>query len=144
MKNLLFLVLFLTVTPVVETTTSVPVTLDTPTWVTDDNLEKVLRSNNRLGDQTNDVIAIEFWAAFNKDNAFKEWNKLEGVSYYRADISKCPVAKKNYRIRMAPTIILFVDGTKEKTFKAGLDLVLPAELGDIQESINELKKASQF
>ena len=120
------------------------VAVDSPAWVTDDNLKQVLKGNSAFGDDETNVVAIEFWAAFNKENEFKDWNKLEGVNYYRADISKCPVAKKEYRIRMAPTIILFVDGSKEVTFKAGLDLVLPADLDDIQESIDELKKASQF
>ena len=45
---------------------------------------------------------------------------------------------------MAPTIIIFKDGVKETVFKAGLDLMLPATLEDIQEAINEVNTASQF
>ena len=36
------------------------------------------------------------------------------------------------------------DGIKETIFKAGLDLVLPAELNEIQEAVNELNTASKF
>ena len=45
---------------------------------------------------------------------------------------------------MAPTLIIFKDGIKEIVFKAGLDLMLPAELNEIQEAVNEVNTASQF
>ena len=45
---------------------------------------------------------------------------------------------------MAPTLIIFKDGIKEEVFKAGLDLVLPADLNEIQEAVNEVNTASQF
>jgi hypothetical protein len=45
---------------------------------------------------------------------------------------------------MAPTVIIFHDGAKYEVFKAGLDLLLPASLEDIQEAINEARKSSQF
>ena len=73
-----------------------------------------------------------------------EWQELKDVIYYRVDISKAPEAKKKYRVRMAPTLIIFKDGVKETVFKAGLDLVLPASVEEIQESINEINNASKF
>ena len=45
---------------------------------------------------------------------------------------------------MAPTLIIFKEGIKEIVFKAGLDLMLPADVKEIQESINEVNAASQF
>jgi len=45
---------------------------------------------------------------------------------------------------MAPTLIVFLDGSKEDDFKAGLDLECPVDLNELQESINDAKKASQF
>ena len=45
---------------------------------------------------------------------------------------------------MAPTIIIFKEGVKEVVFKAGLDLMLPADLDEIQEAINEVNNASRF
>ena len=87
---------------------------------------------------------VELWAKFNESNCFGEWDKLENVVYYRVDIAKAPQAKKKYKVRLAPTLIIFKGGVKEKVFKAGLDLVLPADLEKIQESINEINTASQF
>ena len=89
-------------------------------------------------------LVIEFWAEFNDGNKFIDWNKLTNVIYYRADISKCPIAKKKYKVRMVPTLIIFKEGIKEKMFKAGLDLMLPAELSEIQDAVNEINTASKF
>ena len=87
---------------------------------------------------------MEFWAKFNEKNCFAEWDQIENAVYYRVDISKAPISKKEYRVRMAPTIILFKGGVKEDMWKAGLDLVLPADLEEIQEAINEVNTASKF
>jgi hypothetical protein len=45
---------------------------------------------------------------------------------------------------MVPTIIIFKEGSIEESFKAGLDLTLPADLNDIQEAIDEINTASAF
>ena len=45
---------------------------------------------------------------------------------------------------MVPTLIIFKEGIKEEMFKAGLDLMLPADLNEIQEAVNEINTASKF
>ena len=87
---------------------------------------------------------MEFWASFNAANCFADWDKIKNAVYYRVDIAKAPNAKKEYRVRMAPTLIIFKGGIKEEVFKAGLDLVLPANLNEIQEAIDEVNTASKF
>ncbi len=113
-------------------------------WVTDENFDNKINERQAFGDDQTLPVIVEFYAKFNDANKFEDWNKLENVIYYRADISKCPEAKKKYRVRMAPTLIIFKEGIKEIVFKAGLDLVLPADLKQIQESINEINNASKF
>jgi len=113
-------------------------------WVTDDNFDSKINEKQAFGDDQTLPVVVEFWAEFNDANKFGDWNKLEDVIYYRADITKCPAAKKKYRVRMVPTIIVFKEGIKEEMFKAGLDLMLPADLNEIQEAINEVNKASAF
>ena len=113
-------------------------------WIDDNGFEKAINTNEAFGDDKTKPVVIEFWAKFNEANCFADWNKLENVIYYRVDIAKAPVAKKKYRVRMAPTLIIFKDGVKETVFKAGLDLLLPADLEEIQESINEINNASKF
>ena len=113
-------------------------------WLTDDNFEEVVSGNSAFGDDNDQTILIEFWADFNKENCFNEWEQIKDALYYRVDISKAPFAKKEYRIRMAPTLLIFKGGEKQATFKAGLDLLLPTDLQEIQESINEINNASKF
>ncbi len=113
-------------------------------WIDDSDFEETINEHNAFGDDQEKPVVIEFWAKFNEANCFAEWSKLEDAVYYRVDISKAPNAKKKYKVRMAPTIIIFKGGIKETVFKAGLDLVLPADLGEIQDAINEVNKASKF
>ena len=113
-------------------------------WITDGNFDSKINEKQAFGDNQNLPVIVEFYASFNDANKFEDWDKLENVLYYRADIAKCPAAKKKYKVRMAPTLIIFKEGIKEIVFKAGLDLMLPADLEEIQESINEVNAASQF
>jgi len=118
--------------------------LNAQTWITDNDFEKSINTNEAFGEDESVPVVVEFWAKFNADNSFVDWKKLKDVIYYRVDIAKAPNAKKKYKVRMAPTLIIFKDGIKEEVFKAGLDLVLPADLNEIQEAINEINKASKF
>ena len=113
-------------------------------WVEDKGFEDAINVNSAFDDDNTEPVLIEFWAKFNEENCFADWDKVENVSYYRVDISKAPLAKKKYRVRMAPTLILFKDGVKEVTFKAGLDLLLPTNLEEVQEAINELNESNKF
>ena len=113
-------------------------------WINDSNFDNKINERNAFGDDQTLPVVIEFWAEFNDGNKFIDWNKLTNVVYYRADISLCPAAKKKYKVRMVPTLVIFKEGIKEIMFKAGLDLVLPAELNEIQEAVNEINAASRF
>ena len=113
-------------------------------WIEDSNFEEKINENHAFGDDDKLPVIVEFWASFNAANCFAYWDKIKNAIYYRVDIAKAPNAKKEYRIRMAPTIILFKGGVKEDMWKAGLDLMLPANLNDIQEAVDEINTASKF
>ena len=113
-------------------------------WIDNSNFEDKINHKEAFGDDEVNIVVVEFWAKFNEANAFADWGKIKGAKYYRVDISKAPIYKKKYRVRMAPTLIVFLDGTKEDDFKAGLDLECPVTLEELQESIDEAKKSSQF
>jgi|TARA_R100000353_G_scaffold95382_2_gene69863 thiol-disulfide isomerase/thioredoxin len=113
-------------------------------WIDDSDFENKINETQAFGDDNTKPVVVEFWAKFNEANCFAEWDELEDVIYYRVDIAKAPAAKKKYKVRMAPTIILFKDGIRETVWKAGLDLELPTNLEEIQEAINEVNKASKF
>tara|TARA_B110000259_G_C13755873_1_gene298567 strand:- start:163 stop:567 length:405 start_codon:yes stop_codon:yes gene_type:complete len=109
-------------------------------WIDDTSFDEAIKGN---AFEEKDIVVVEFWAEFNKENCFAEWADLD-VPYYRVDIAKAPLAKKKYRVRMPPTLIIFKDGLKTKTWKAGLDLLIPVDLEKVQEAIDEINKASKF
>ena len=111
-------------------------------WLDDSNFEDVILPG--AFSDNDETIVVEFWAKFNEANCFSEWNKIEEAKYYRVDIAKAPSTKKEYRIRMAPTILIFKNGVVEESFKAGLDLLLPTNLDEIQDAIHEINAASNF
>ena len=113
-------------------------------FITDDNFDSKINEKQAFGDDQTKPVIVEFYAKFNDANKFEQWSELKDVIYYRADIAACPAAKKKYKVRMAPTLIIFKDGIKETVFKAGLDLMLPADLNEIQQAVDEVNTASQF
>tara|TARA_R110001592_G_scaffold45643_1_gene145833 strand:+ start:335 stop:751 length:417 start_codon:yes stop_codon:yes gene_type:complete len=117
-------------------------------WVNDDNFDDAINGQSGF-DDTDDIVIIEFWADFNKDNAFVEWDKvdkIEGVKYFRADIAICPSLKKEYRIRMVPTILIFSGGDAFIKFKAkaGLDLLCPVDYPKMVRAIDVVRKEAQY
>jgi len=113
-------------------------------YINDDNFEEKINQRHAFGDDENDIVVVEFYVEFNKQNAFKEWGQLKGIQYYRVDIATSPQVKKEYRIRMAPTLIIFNQGNKEEVYKAGLDLLCPVTLEELQQALSELKTADKF
>ena len=53
---------------------------------------------------------------------------------YRVDIAQAPLAKKKYRVRMAPTTMFIITRRIiiDYKYKAGLDLELPVSVEEIQ------------
>ena len=123
---------------------ALPFTSFSQDWADDSSLNKIINNKEAFGDDESSIVVVEFWAKFNEINAFSDWDKIKGVKYYRVDIGKAPKAKKEYRVRMAPTIIIFKDGVAEESFKAGLDLECPVNLEELQEAIEEVKTAGAF
>ena len=112
-------------------------------WLDDNSFEDAI-SSSAFGDDNEKTILIEFWAKFNEANCFAEWEQVKDATYYRIDIAKAPKIKKEYKVRMAPTILIFKNGSVEASFKAGLDLELPTDLEEIQETIDEINNANKF
>ena len=63
-------------------------------WITDSNFDNKINEKKAFGDDQNLPVIVEFWAEFNDDNKFEQWANLKNAIYYRADITKCPLAKK--------------------------------------------------
>lgn len=114
-------------------------------WVGDKDYDEKIHERSAFGDDETSIVIIEFWAKFNDINAFQEFKQLKNIThYYRCDISSNPELKKKYRVRMAPTILIFVNGVLEENFRAGLDLECPVDLPELQEAIKEARLSNQF
>ena len=112
-------------------------------WLNDDTFDEVV-IGSAFDDNEGETILVEFWAEFNAENCFAEWDQIKNAKYYRINIADSPKTKKQYRVRMAPTLIIFKNGSKQNVFKAGLDLLLPTDLKEVQETINEINNANKF
>lgn len=113
-------------------------------WLDDSSFENAISNSSAFGDDNESTIVVEFWADFNSQNCLNEWQEIKDALYYRVDIAKAANAKKKYKIRMVPTILIFKDGSVEESFKAGLDLELPTTISEIQDAIDEINTASAF
>ena len=114
-------------------------------WVGDKDYKKKIHEKSPFEDNQGSIVIIEFWVKFNNDNSFKESNKLKNVThYYRCNLASNPVLKKKYKVRMAPTILIFKDGILEESFRAGLDLECPVTLKELQETIKETRLSNKF
>ena len=139
MKYLLTVLLLLTTTTVLS-----------QEWITDKDFEEKITAGSAFDDnEEDDVIVVEFWAEFNKDNAFPDWekiNNLEGVTYYRCDIATSPQLKKELRIRMAPTLLLYLKGDAyiKFTARAKLDLLCPVDYDKMVRAIEVVRREASY
>jgi hypothetical protein len=139
MKYLLTVLLLLTTTTVLS-----------QEWITDKNFEEKVTAGSAFDEnEEDDVIVVEFWAEFNKDNAFQDWekiNKLEGVTYYRCDIATSPKLKKELIIRMAPTLLLYLKGDAyiKFTARAKLDLLCPVDYNKMVRAIEVVRREASY
>jgi thiol-disulfide isomerase/thioredoxin len=135
MKNLLLIIGFL----------SLPFSVFSQEFINDKNFDEKIKGNP-FDDDNGKIVIVEFWADFNKNNAFKEWNQLKGVTYYRCDLATSPEHKAKYKIRMAPTILIFSEGEPYIKFKAkaGLDLLCPVDLPKMERAIEVVKREAQY
>lgn len=136
---------FLTVLLLLTTTTVL-----SQEWITDKDFEEKVTEGSAFDENgEDDVIVVEFWAEFNKDNAFPDWkkiNNLEGVTYYRCDIATSPKLKKELRIRMAPTLLLYLKGDAyiKFTARAKLDLLCPVDYDKMVRAIEAVRREASY
>lgn len=76
----------------------------------------------------------------------KKINNLEGVTYYRCDIATSPKLKKELRIRMAPTLLLYLKGDAyiKFTARAKLDLLCPVDYDKMVRAIEVVRREASY
>jgi len=85
-----------------------------------------------------DIVAVEFWAEWNKVNQFAELNKLKECEKYRLDIMANADIQAKYNIVAVPTIIIFDNGVERERFGANIMFQLEVDRKIIQNSVDTI------
>ena len=85
-----------------------------------------------------DVVAIEFWADWNKMNQFNELIKLKGCNVYRIDIMSYMDIQMNYNVTAIPTVIIFDNGVEKARFNPNVMFKLDADKKTVQHSVDTI------
>jgi len=85
-----------------------------------------------------DIVAVEFWADWNKANQFNELSKLKECEVYRLDIMAEADIQAEYNITAIPTIIIFDNGVEKERFGANIMFQLEADKKVIQNSVDTI------
>ena len=85
-----------------------------------------------------DIVAVEFWADWNKTNQFAELNKLKQCEVYRLDIMADADIQAQYNITAIPTVVIFDNGVEKCRFGANIMFQLEADRKIIQNSVETI------
>ena len=97
-----------------------------------------ITANNFKEKIAKDVVAIEFWADWNKTNQFNELNKLKGCNAYRIDIMSYMDIQMNYNVTAIPTVIVFDNGIEKERFNPNVMFKLDADKKTVQHSVDTI------
>ena len=85
-----------------------------------------------------DVVAVEFWADWNKANQYADLGKLKECEKYRLDIMADADVQAEYNITAIPTVIIFDNGVEKVRFGANIMFQLEADKKVIQNSVDTI------
>ena len=85
-----------------------------------------------------DIVAVEFWANWNKHNQFAELSELKECEVYRLDIMAEADIQAKYNITGIPTVIIFDNGIEKVRFNPNIMFQLEADKKIIQNSVDTI------
>ena len=85
-----------------------------------------------------DIVAVEFWADWNKTNQFNDLAKLKDCSVYRLDIMANADTQAKYDVSAIPTVIIFESGQEKARFNANIMFQLEADKKKVQHSVDTI------
>ncbi len=100
--------------------------------------QEVITASNFNDKIAKDVVAVEFWAEWNKANQFNELTKLKDTNVYRVDITHCSDLQAEYDITAIPTVVIFDNGVEKVRFGANIMFQLEADKKTIQNSVDTI------
>ena len=85
-----------------------------------------------------DIVAVEFWADWNKTNQFNDLAKLKDCNVYRVDIMANADTQAKYSVSAIPTVIIFESGQEKARFNANIMFQLEADKRTVQHSVDTI------
>ena len=85
-----------------------------------------------------DIVAVEFWADWNKTNQFNDLAKLKDCNVYRLDIMANADTQAKYDVSAIPTVIIFESGQEKARFNANIMFQLEADKKTVQHSVDTI------
>ncbi len=85
-----------------------------------------------------DIVAVEFWADWNKTNQFNDLAKLKDCNVYRVDIMANADTQAKYDVSAIPTVIIFESGQEKARFNANIMFQLEADKKTVQHSVDTI------
>jgi len=85
-----------------------------------------------------DIVAVEFWADWNKTNQFNDLVKLKDCNVYRVDIMANADTQAKYSVSAIPTVIIFESGQEKARFNANIMFQLEADKKTVQHSVDTI------
>jgi len=102
------------------------------------NAQEFADASNFKNKIAKDVVAVEFWADWNKMNQFNELNKLKGCNVYRVDIMSSMDIQTDYNITAVPTVIIFDNGIEKARFNPNVMFKLEADKKTVQHAVDTI------
>ena len=85
-----------------------------------------------------DVVVIEFWAEWNKNNEVQFLETLKDCITYKLCIVSNSKIQKEYEIIAIPTVIIFNNGVEQERFNPNIMMQLSATKKEVQSVIDEI------
>ena len=85
-----------------------------------------------------DIVAVEFWADWNKANQFNDLAKLKECNVYRLDIMANADTQAKYDVSAIPTVIIFDNGIEKVRFNPNIMFQLDADKKTVQNSVDTI------
>jgi thiol-disulfide isomerase/thioredoxin len=82
-----------------------------------------------------DIVVVEFYAEWNKDNCV-DLKEFKDVASYMVNIEECPNLVEVYEILSVPTILVF--NNKEVVERYDADLTFKLSIKDAKKKVEEL------
>ena len=97
-----------------------------------------LNSNTYEEKTSQGIVAVEYWAGWNKINRVVDFDKAKSAELYRVNIDSCLDLQIKNSVIVVPTIIFYDNGKEYKRLQGDLSFTLAVSKKELQKIIDEI------